>query len=230
MGLGLLVAASGVWSVWTWYRTPPTTRTVQAARPFVRMSGAGQGSADPLVQERAELLDPTPLFIPTDKNYGQGELPARVLRQPGQVFGNYPAKPHFADSGLGSYGTGVESSPDSLPEVLDRGNEAPFAGFGQIDVLRPPLANRALVVEVKSTTTGEIVFSQAVATLKLPQSDFPPVEFIAAVGPAGLVGEPVLTGGSGSEEIDAALRDYLGKDLHLGERLRPGRYLIALGP
>ena len=227
---GLLIIASGVWYMWIWYRTPLPAQNNHPPRPFVQMSGTGQGASDPLVQERAELFDPTPLFIPTDRNYAQGQLPARVVRQPSQVFGNYPAKPHFAESGLASYGSAVESSPDSLPEVLSRGNEAPFAGFAQIDLPRKPLPARMLNIEVKYITTGMVVLSQSVATLKLPQSDFAPVEFIASVGTTGLLGEPLLTAGSGSDDLDATLREYLSKELRLGERLAPGRYLVAVGP
>ena len=230
VAIGLLIIASGVWYMWIWYRTPPLAQANHSPRPFVQMSGAGQGNSDPMVQERAELFDPTPLFIPTDRNYGQGQLPSRVVRQPGQVFGNYPAKPHFAESGLASYGSAIESSPDSLPEVLSRGNEAPFAGFGQIDIPRKPLPQRVLNVEVKYITTGIIVLSQNITTLKLPKSDFAPVEFIASVGTTGLLGEPMLTAGSGSDDLDATLRDYLSKELRLGERLAPGRYLVAVGP
>ena len=228
--LALLLATGGGWYFWTWYRTPPPIRVTKPAAAFVRVSGQGQGSADPLLQEQAELLDPTPLFIPTERNFGQGGLPARIVPQPGQVFGSYPAKPHFADNGLPGYGDNRESTPDSLPEVISRGNEAPFAGFGQIDPAREALPERALMIEVKSVATGSIVLAQAVSKLKRPAGDFAPVEFLATVGPTGLVGEPVLTSGSGSEDFDGLLRDFIGKDFRLGERVQPGRYLIVLGP
>ncbi|MFI5335288.1 MAG: hypothetical protein ACHQ5A_00780 [Opitutales bacterium] len=227
---GLLVAASGVWYFWTWYRTPSSGVVARQPTAFVQVAGQGEGNADQVMQERAELLDPTPLFIPTGKNFGQGELPARVVRQPGQVFGDYEAKMDFSDSGLATYGAAVDPTPDSLPEVLGRGNEAPFAGFGQIDTSRSPLAIRAGMIEVKSFTDGNIVISHAISDLILPKTDFAPAEFIVAVGNSGLLGEPVLTTSSGSEENDAVLREFLDTGFRLGERLPPGRYVVAIGP
>jgi hypothetical protein len=56
------------------------------------------------------------------------------------------------------------------------------------------------------------------------------MDFLALVGNSGFVGEPLMTSGSGSEEVDGAVRDYLVKALRLGDRLPPGRYVVSVGP
>jgi hypothetical protein len=232
VGFGLAVAVTGAWVVWTRQQKPLAGAPPRGAEPFVKLAGddATQDARDRVLAERAMYFDPTPLFIPTKWNYGQEPLPARVERQPGQVFADFRAKLNFSEANLARYGAGEENVTVSLPEILARGNEAPFAGFGEGDTLRPTLPGRSGFVSVKALHDGNLVLATSLENLKLPQRDFLPVEFLVAVGKTGLLGEPVLTVGSGADEVDAAIRDHLVKIFRLGERLAPGRYMVSVGP
>jgi hypothetical protein len=227
---GLVVIATGTWYYWTKARQQAPPPAVRQPEPFVKLVGSGQATGNRVMEERAEYFDPTPLFVPTDWNYGQGPLPARVVRQPGQVFNNIPPKAAFNENSLASFGSSPQSSVESLPEMLARGNEAPFAGFGQVDTVQPTLAERAGFIEVKALGHGGLVMSESVKNAILPRRDFAPVEFLVLVGRAGLVGDPVLTAGSGWEDLDAAVRNYLVKIFRLGDRLAPGQYVVSFGP
>ncbi len=230
VALGLLLVVAGVWRYWVKYGSGLPGAQSAGPQAFVQVVGKGQQTTDKVIQERTELLDPTPLFIPTEHNYGQDGLPARVVRQPGQVFGTYDAKLNFADTGLSKYGTNNDLSTETLPELVTRGNEVPFDGFGQIDQRKSPLAKRAGCIEVKSLGDGHLYLSEVIAQLKMPVVEYAPAEFLVAVSPAGLIGEPLLTAGSGSDEDDVAIRDYLVKAFRLGEKLPPGRYAVTVGP
>ena len=225
-----VMGAIGAW--WAWTQGNPTDQTItaQPKPPFVRLAGAGTGGADQVLRERAELFDPTPLFFPTEWNYGQRPLRESLRRQPGQVFGSFEPVYSFAEQNMKAYGVEIAPAPEKLSDVLAQGNEAPFAGFGQIDRSQPVLPERGGFVEVRGFISGEPIISQALENIILPRLDYAPLEFLVVVSSAGIVGEPVLTSGSGWEEVDTFFRTYLVKTVQLGERLNPGRYRVLVGP
>lgn len=229
--VALVLVSIGASGGWFWLRS--RIEDVQAGgagtEPFVRVSGPEQGGRDRAVRERAELFDPAPLFLPTSRNFGQGPLPARLAKQPGQVFADFGAKVSFAEGGLEAFGAETLASPESLAEVLSRSNEVPFAGLGEAGGRRPQLPTREAVLQIKRM--GEKGLSEVVlAGIGVPDSDFAPLEFVVAVGPAGLIGDPILTSGSGRDRVDAFFQDYLVKTYRLGARLEPGRYRVMIGP
>jgi hypothetical protein len=230
VAFGLLVAGAGMWYYWTRAHQEVPAALVPPPDTFVKLAGGGAGTSDRVLLERAEYFDPTPLFIPTDKNFGQGPLPARVVPQPGQVFADIPPNFTVNENNLANYAGGYQAETESLPDILERGNEAPFAGFGRVDSALPPLEGRVAFIEVKALITGDLVMSQSLDGVKLPRRDFAPVQFLAVVGNAGLVGNPMLTAGSGWEDVDSAIRDFLVKTYRLGDRLAPGQYVVSVGP
>lgn len=231
VGVGLLIAATGLWLYWSRANQPKINQqTAAAAGAFVRIAGAGQGANDRLMEERAEYFDPTPLFLPTNKNFQQQGLPARVVKQPDQVFRDFEPKLNFAESALPDYGAMDQVSGNSLPDVLSRGNVAPFGGFGLMDRVNLPLPHRSGYIEVKSLKNGSLSASEALNDAEFPSSDFKPVEFIVAVASAGLIADPVMIATSSNEEIDRKLKDYLVNIYRIGERLAPGRYVVLIGP
>jgi hypothetical protein len=169
------------------------------------------------------------LFFPTQWNYGQRPLQEGRLKQPGQVFGSFEPKLTVGEQNIANYGAEVTPVPVKLVDVLVQGNEAPFAGLGQIDAPRSTLAVRAGYLEVRDQKNGNIITAQQLSGIQPPRSDFAPVEFLVVVGSAGLIGEPVLTNGSGWDEVDNFFRTYLVKSYRLGERLRPGQYRVSVG-
>ena len=233
VGLVFTLGITGIWLEWSRSRPVVTGASAPPDRPFVRLAGVGRGAEDLLLRERADLFDPTPLFFPTEWNYGQRALPERMRRQPGQVFGSFEANFTFPEQNIRSYGTEKVAVPERLADVLVHGNEKPFAGMGQIDVQRPALPERRAFLEVRGLVDGKIVLYQALNSLSLPRLDFSPMELLVVVSSAGIVGEPVLMSESGleevDEEVDAFFRAYLVKTFRLGERLSPGRYRILIG-
>ena len=226
-GAALVVGASWLWTV-------DRRSAVATAKPtpeaFIRLTGSGDKSAESILRERANLLDPTPLFFPTEWNYGQRELPERLRRQPGQVFGSFDPKWNFPDQELKLTSGDTQQNRDKPADLLSQGNESPFAGMGQVDVPRQPLPERSAFVEVRGIRGGKLFIEQALVGVPVPRSDFQPVEFIVLVGAAGVVGEPLLAIGSGLDDVDGFFRTYLVKTLRLGERLNPGSYRVFIGP
>ncbi len=230
VALGCALGVTGAW--WSWTRaTPPAVVPAPAAQhPFVQLTGVGQGTTDQILRERADLFDPRPLFFPTEWNYGQRPLPVRLRRQPGQVFGSFDPVMTFADQKLKLYGAESTPAPEKLSDVLAQGNEAPFAGFGQVDIARPPLPARVVFLEIRNFKDSKPIVVQALNGFLPPRLDYAPMEFVVLVGSGGVVGEPVLTSGSGWDDVDAFFRSYLVKTLRVGERLNPGRYRVLVGP
>lgn len=226
----VIVVAGTAWAIWS-QRTMvrPGEPTLKPAQPFVRLSGAGRAASDRVLQERSEFFDPTPLFLPTPRNAGQGGLPAKLIAQPGQVFRDFPPKPGIGQATLPPYGTDVVSAPEGLAEVMARANEAPFAGLGEITQPTNRVEARAAFIEIKSMQ-GNVILAATVNAAPVPRSDFAPMEFLANLSPAGLVGDPLLVSGSGVEEVDNFFRDYLAKSFRLGEKLAPGAYRVVVGP
>lgn len=227
----LLVVAATAWWLWS-------SRSVQRAvasdagraRPFVQLaSGAGEDAVTRLLRERALYFDPTPLFLPTPLNFGQGGLPRRLVRQPGQVFENFAPKLHFPDNVLAPYAAESGVGPENLPELLARANEAPFAGLGQRSEAEIAVEPRAGFLEVR-TLIGERLEMADIRAAEVPRTEFAPLEFVVAISAAGVIGKPMLAVSSGSEEVDAFFRDYLVKTYRIGARLAPGRYRIVIGP
>ncbi len=229
IGLASGLVVTGLW--WNTARIKPAVdgAGAPAKPPFVRLTGAGTGTGDRVLREQAELMDPTPLFFPTEWNFGQRSLPENMRRQPGQVFGSYGEQITLGEQAIKSYGTEMVVVPERLADVVAQGNEAPFAGMGQIDVRRPVLPQRNCYLEVRDLKAGKIIINQSLAELSPPRTDFAPMEFLAVVSSAGLISDPVLVSGSGWEEVDNFFRSALVKTFRLGERLNPGRYHVLVG-
>ena len=228
VSVGLVIAVTGVWLFWS-RATQPKISQEPHGQPdaFVRIVGAGEGVRDRLLEERAEYFDPTPLFLPTSKNYQQGP---RVMNTPGQVFRDFEPKWHFVETTLPEYGASNDAGSGTLPGVLARGVDAPFAGFGRVDQTSPPLARRSGFMEVKSLKNGELSLTATLEGVEFPPVDYAWVEFMVVVASAGLIGDPVMIATSGHDEVDGKLKDYLVKIYRIGERLAPGRYTVIIGP
>jgi hypothetical protein len=231
LGIGLLLAGAGVsgWLAWTRRDLAVAPAQRKAAAPFVRLAGAGVREGDQVLREKAELLDPTPLFFPTEWNYGQRPLREKNLRQPGQVFASFAPKLTVDEQTVVPYKGEEATVPEKLSDVLVQGNEAPFAGMGQVNVQKSTLPVRAGYLEVRQLRTGDVVISQPLTGILPPRTDFAPMEFLVLVGTAGLIGDPVLSSGSGWDEVDNFFRSYLVKAYRLGGRLPPGRYRVVVG-
>lgn len=173
VGLVSALAVSGLW--WNSARVKPSVAIAAAPEqpPFVRLAGTGTDAVDQLLREQAELMDPTPLFFPTPWNFGQRPLQESMRRQPGQIFGSFGEKITLGDQSLKTYGSELAVVPERLADVVAQGNEAPFAGMGQIDVRRPALSERSSFLEIRDLSSGKNIIAQALMNLSLPRSTIP---------------------------------------------------------
>lgn len=229
VGLAAAAVGAGAWAWWLHVEGVQPAGQPHATQPFVQLAATGATHGTSLLQERAELLDPTPLFFPTEWNYGQRPLNESRLRQPGQFFESFEPKLTVPQQGRPPYGLETVHAPERLADVLSQGNEAPLAGMGQVDLRTSTLPVRSAYLEVVRLGDNENVVSQSLAGIQPPRNDYSPLEFLVVVGPGGLIGEPILMSGSGWDEVDSFFRSYLTRSYHLGERLAPGRYRVVVG-
>lgn len=230
ISLVFALVAVGSWWVWTRANELAVVSAAQPKQPLLRVAKGGPETGDKILRERAEYFDPTPLFFPTALNFGQSALRESVRRQPGQVFGTFGAK-FVSDEQNPTLGVVVSAAPVvRLADVVEYGNEAPFAGIGEVEAMRPNLSQRDGFIEVRALRDGKIIVAQPLVGIQVARSDFSPLEFMVVVSSAGIVAEPVLMTGSGRDDIDAGMRSYLAKSFRVGERLSPGIYRILIGP
>jgi len=233
-GLGFALAVTIVWWVWSRTQRRPMVAAEADRQPFVQLIGVGTGATDQVLREQAELFDPKPLFFPTEWNFGQRPLRESLRRQPGEIFGSFQPKLDFGEQGIKAYGVEAAIAPERLVDVLVQGNEAPFAGMGQVDTPPPALEARSSFLEVRALTDGKTIIAQSLKGLEVPRIDFAPIEYLVAMSSAGIVGDPIrLVGSEGDEmdeKVDTFFRSYLVKTFRLGERLDPGRYRVLVGP
>lgn len=199
----------------------------------VDLAQLDEKSADKVLREQASIFDPTPLFLPTKWNASQRPLPPAVEPQPGQVFSSYGAKLVFGMEELKLPLEAKSDGPETPLDMLKEPPRDPFIGFDRQDVPLTPLPERFGVVEVRGMEDGRMTaVYQLNRAVVLPPGrlDWHPAEYVMTVTIAGLLGRPVNTVSSDVEEVDAFLRDYLEKGLHLGERLAPGTYHVVVGP
>lgn len=228
--VGLLAVGGLAWWTWEGAAPPPESKAKQPMRAFVQVAGAGAGSSDQVLRERAELFDPTPLFFPTEWNFGQKPVQLSLQRDSVEVFPAFEPQFVFPEQAAGFGVNPVVSEGQSLPEVLARGNPIPLAGLGVVDVSGSALEPRAAYLEVTRFAGGKPLLAMALRDLSLPRRDFAPLECLLLVAADGVVGNLTLASSSGEEEIDTFFRTYLLKVFRIGERLAPGRYRVVVGP
>jgi hypothetical protein len=193
-----------------------------------KAASSAVGLVDPGVIKSTMLFDLAPLFLPTEYNSSRRPY---VPTEPGGSFAGFSFKPTFSDSQIDLHLPPPVEVPSSPAEALVGDPPgAPFIGFGRIDIKTEPLARRAAYVEITDAESGKDVFSEAVSDARPPSPGWRPMEFMAAVDAAGLVGPPVLTVHSDVAEVDVYFGRYLADGLRIGQRLNPGFYRIRVGP
>jgi len=207
-----------------------SVRVPEPGSPSAAASTPSVGLVDAGVIMSTMLRDPAPLFLPTDFNSSRKTY---VPREPGGAFGGFQPEYVFDPSRLVLHLPPPVAVPGAPAEALSGDPPgAPFIGFDRADPVVEPLSPRTAYVEVVSAGTGRSVFGEALSDAHPPQTSVPwqPMEFIAAVDAAGLVGPVVPTVRSGVGEVDAYFALYLAETLRIGQRLAPGFYRISVGP
>jgi hypothetical protein len=182
---------------------------------------------------RLELLDPTPLFMPRGE-LADGIVPAQPGSRPGGRVGElFSPAILFPESGAGREVL-APSGPKTVFDGLDSVTRARwFDGLAHSALApsEPVSPVRAARVEIyrdgdSIPLAGLDIGSFAAA---LP-AGWRPVELSLLVNEAGAVARPLITTGSGSDEMDERLRQTVTTDVMRKVRLRPGIYRIWVGP
>jgi hypothetical protein len=206
----------------TLFRAPrPPASPPPAAKPAVTVA-----PPDTLLGEETALRDPAPLSLPTEWN----SRPAPPERDPGVAFSSYPPETHFATDALAlALPNDVPAKPADARLSNAPGN--PILGMGRTDAPVPALGARGGLLEIAAAGTGEPVLSAILADAHPPDGVFwHPLEFIAAVDAAGLVGPLVLSVPSSSDTVNAYFEGYLAQTFRVGDRLAPGFYHLRVEP
>lgn len=198
----------------------------------VGLARLGGSDEDTLLKEEATMRDPTPLFLPTRWNAGEAALPIDIRRELGTSFAGYPPKIVYGETELKLNLPPAVVVPASSAEAFATDRPLrPFAGLGQRDEPIAPLAARVAFVKVSSTADGESVLAEPLDQAAPPnESAWQPLEFLVAVDRTGVVGPAILTESSRVPTVDSYFGEYLVNGLHIGERLAPGFYRVAIGP
>ena len=207
----------------------PQAPAAAAGKAPLRQSVTLVSEQDKAVNDESVLLDPTPLFLPTKWNATQREL---APREPGGRFQGYDApRFSFTENEL-KLGLPVPIAVPAGPAeaVAADAPAAVLVGFGRTALPVAAPEPRGAFVEIVMAGNGRKVLAQAIPGTPPGNGAWQPVEFVAGVDAAGLVGPLVVTTRSGVEEVDTYFANYLARTLRVGERLAPGFYRICIGP
>jgi hypothetical protein len=230
-GIGVAVRVAYIF----WGHADPAVPLPPAQNhPRVTVVSGNGGAESPLVAEQMELFDQQPLSMPTRWNAGNQPLPAELRRQPGEVFGMYDARLAFAAERLQPvFGPRGGAPTDGRAGLRTEGPMPEgWVGLGRVDRPIARLPEREAAIEVRRFGAGKepVVLAEALHGLPaaVGEHDWAPMEFSVVVAPAGLMGVPTLTVGSGVEQVDAFFGIFLARDFRLGERIPPGFYRVCL--
>lgn len=188
------------------------------------------GASDTALREEMIMNDQTSLFLPTARNVA---LPSVRRPEAGQsVLDQDVLKMAIKESELNLGLPAPVDIPSKAAEVLLTGPLAtPLAGFGRVDASLASLPARGAFIEVRTVNANRPVFGDLLADAKPPAGKaWRPMEFLAAVDAAGLVGPLVITERSDAEDVDNYFRRYLTRTFRIGDRLTPGFYRVIVGP
>jgi hypothetical protein len=212
--------------------TPPPAKILAPRSGGIGIAATDGATGSALLKEQA-LLDPDPLFLPTEFNASELRLPELVRGEPGATFQAVSAKYAYSLAAASiTFPEPVAIPAQSVDSLTYGRTQNMYEVLGRFDREETALPARFAVIEVVQTQTGRVVLSAPLieGPALLASSDWRPLELLASVDATGLIGLPVLARGSGVEAIDTFFRSYLAKQFHLGERLPPGFYAVRIGP
>jgi len=191
-------------------------------------------SESDFVAGEALFFDPSPLFLPTRWNAGAVGMPEWILQEAEELFEDYAPKFRFAREAIESEILGYADSAGARAVELVFSDEDGFglSVIGRAADAPARLPERSARLEVVETALARRVIVRELVppAVLLGQDNWRPLELVALVDAAGLVGAVTLVQSSGVEAVDEFFRDYVVRELHLGERVGPGVYQILAGP
>ncbi len=210
----------------------------KATRPHVpalTLMEAGVVSDGPL-DEQGYLMNPTPLFLPSELSSAQLLPPPEDQAGAAAAAGEFPPHLVFPTQELAITVPGRARPLETAVEALaTQPTLHPLQGFGRRDQPETALPARLAMVETYDAADGKLIERVAVAAppdlqvARLP-SIWAPVEMLVRIGRDGSAAPPTVTVGSGSAEVDKFFKNYLENTHRIGQRLRPGFYRLQVGP
>lgn len=190
----------------------------------------------PARADELAMRDLKPLFLPTPYNAAPTE-PAH-LEPGGALLARDDEKLKFKDENPALRLPSPVQVPAGPVEAIANPPGPLALGIGRVDARLPAAPAHGAYVDLYVAGTGKRVFEDPLVLEPRARPmaanreimDWRPLEFLAAVDPAGLVGPLVLTRSSGVEDVDNHFRNYLARTYNLGDRLPPGFYRIVVAP
>lgn len=210
-------------------RVPLAPMVVPTGPAKVAIEVAPASTGDPTLQEATVMHDQRPLFLPTERNVTLPKLP---LREAGGLLLDRDEQRLLFSKLTVRMPPPVNIPQPAAEAVLADAPPLPLHGLGRIDLPLPPVPARGAVVEVLWARTNRRELLEALPVSARPPTEkmWRPMEFAAAIEPAGLVGSLVVTERSDAEEVERHFRNYLAQTFRIGERLPPGFYRVVVGP
>lgn len=193
-------------------------------------AGVGVGLSH-VTKAEIDLLDPTPLFLPTAHNAGARVAPRTLQMATQGNLSSFPPKLFNSPEALELHFPELVHLPLSPAEGLRIGIEPnPYRSIGQLDEVIEPLSARLGFIEVIPAAGGSPISMALQAAPGGPSGDWRPMEWMATIDRKGLMGSLALVVSSGAEDSDNFFRRYLTDWLRMGGRLQPGIYRLRVGP
>lgn len=249
MLVALVALVAGALAIVQIVRLPEPDASVAAKNPgALTLAQLNASRRNRILNDEAMLLDPTPLFLPTQYNFSQTEVAKIAHRDAGEVFKLYPAQTTFAENTFEISFPDPVQPPARPVEALAYGNTlTPFVMLGRGDRKETPLRARMAVVEVVDAKSGRTLFALPLAQpsggetrpggAAIPPAVtagdlWSPLEYLVAVGVDGAIGEPTLVRGSEPQAVTRFFEEYLMKNVHIDahRQLASGFYLLRVGP
>ena len=224
---GVLGLAAG--ALWLCPPRPIHKPEREDVQPFISLQRPG--NAD-MARDQSMLLDTAPMFLPTRWSTAITPDTVYVDTTTSELFQSFPQeialnagtlRPARRKFGDGAAALTAQPSRASSNYLLGRKTDA-----DKRMILHP----RAAFFEVRSDAAGDkIVLS---GDLDVPDEEtgglaWPPAEFWVRVVQEGVAGAPLMSSGTGSDNLDAALRDKLAANDAI-KLLQPGYYKVVVGP
>lgn len=229
-------ALAGTIVIFLLFRSPESGRSspgkIAIGSSNVGLSIINGGAGESLLQQETTLRDPTPLFLPTPLNAGEGAIPTAEQREPGGGFSGYQPKLIFAENELQLQLKSPVAVPGSPVQAFGADQQtAADWGMGRLDSAATPLAKRGAFVEVLAAGDGRSLLAQALTEARPPgETPWQPLQFLVGIDATGVVGSPILTESSRVAAVDRYFQNFVVETLRIGERLGPGFYRISIGP
>jgi hypothetical protein len=201
--------------------------------PALNISSLDRLPRSDSTRDRLELLDPGPLFMP-GLDVAPGAVAAELKDRPGgRVAELFGAAMFFKDGGAGSELLQPAVFEKTIEAVSAITRSRVFDGLARHDSSALNAVTKLREGKVEFYREGQMVPDYEFDLSSLPGvvlTNWRPMEFRLLVGANGIPVQLVQAASSGADELDAAVRAKLTKDLLLKVRLKPGNYRILAGP